>query len=52
MINLSSDIVNSITTALSGAIQQLWPIIAVLLSIVLGFFVLRKIIFMISLTKR
>lgn len=52
MINLSSDIVSSIVTATSTAIQQLWPIIAVIFSIIIAFYGMRKIIFMLTLTKR
>ena len=51
MINISSDIVTQITSSVSTAIQQLWPVIAVLLSIVIGFYVLRKVIFLMTLTK-
>ena len=52
MITLSTDIVESITTALSETIQQLWIVIAVLLSVVIAFYVIRKIIFTITLVKR
>jgi hypothetical protein len=52
MITLSSDIVESITTATSQGIQQLWILIAVLLGIILSFYVLRKIIFLFTLVKR
>lgn len=52
MINIDTDIVSSITNALSGSIQALWPVIAVLLSIIIGFFVIRKLIFIIGLVKR
>lgn len=52
MINISSDIVTSIITAVSDVISQLWPIMALLFSVVLTFFVIRKVIFMFSLAKR
>ena len=52
MINLSSDIVSSIVTATSTAVQQLLPIIAVIIGVVLAFFGIRKIIFILSLAKR
>jgi len=52
MITLSSDIVASISGAVSGVIQQLWIIMALLFSVVVAFFIVRKIIFMFSLAKR
>jgi len=52
MINLSSDIVDSIVNATSTAIQELWVIIAVVFSVVLAFYGIRKIIFILTLTKR
>lgn len=52
MIEISSNIIETISNALSNAIISLWPVIAVLLGLVVGFFIVRKIIFIISLTKR
>jgi len=52
MINLSSDIVSAIVSATSTSIQQLWPIIAVIFSVVIAFFAIRKILFILTLAKR
>jgi hypothetical protein len=52
MINVSSDIVESISTNASPAIQDLWPVFALLLGIILTFYIARRIIFLFSLTKR
>jgi len=52
LINLSSDIVSSIVNATSTAVQQLWPIIIIVFSVVLAFFGIRKILFTLTLAKR
>lgn len=52
MINISSDIVNSIIQATAGIIQQLWIVFAFLFSVVITFYIARKIIFMFTLSKR
>lgn len=52
MIELSPEIINSINFSVSSAFNELIPIFVVLISIILSFFALRKIIFLITLTKR
>ena len=52
MINISNDIIASIVNAVSQAIQQLWIVIAVPLGIIIAFYAIRKILFMITLSKR
>lgn len=52
MINISSDIVTTIMTAVAGMIQQLWVIFALIMAVVVAFFVIRKIIFFFTLAKR
>lgn len=52
MINLSSDIVEVIGDFLSQSIMQLWVVIALLLSIPISFYVLRRIIMLIAMIKR
>lgn len=52
MINITTDAVNSIVSATSSSVQELLPIIAVIFSVVLAFYGARKIIFLITLTKR
>jgi len=52
MINVSSDIVESISTNASPAIQDLWPIFALLFGVIITFYIVRRIVFIFSLTKR
>lgn len=52
MINITSDIVTSIIQATAGTIQQLWVVFAFLFSVVIAFYIARKIIFMFTLSKR
>ena len=52
MINVSSDIFNTITTDVAGIIQQLWVIIAIFLSLNITFYLIRKIIFLFVISKR
>lgn len=52
MFDVSPDIVDSIVSATSSAVQELWPIIIVVFSVVLAFYGIRQIIFIISLAKR
>lgn len=52
MITFDPLIVSSITGAVSGIIQELWPLLAVPFSVVIAFFIIRKVIFMFLLIKR
>lgn len=52
MIDFNPLIVESIVLSVSTAIQQLVPILSIFMSVTLTFFVLRKIIFLITLSKR
>lgn len=52
MINISTDIISSLETAVSSAVISLWPVFAILISITLAFYVLRNIIFTFTLVKR
>lgn len=51
-IELSENLVNSLETSITGGFSSLLPIFAIIIGVNLGFFVLRKIIFIITLTKR
>jgi len=52
MINISSDIVGQLNSSVNVAFTGFIPVFAVLLSIILSFYVLRKIIFLLTLAKR
>lgn len=51
-LELSENLVNSITSSVSGGFQSLLPIFAIIIGVNLAFFALRKIIFIVTLTKR
>jgi len=52
MINVSSDIANALIQAVASIIQQLWVVFAVLLGIIITFYIVRKIVFLFVIAKR
>ena len=52
MINVSTDIANALSNNVASMIQQLWVVFAVLFAIIISFYIIRKIVFTFSLTKR
>ena len=52
MINVSSDILNTLATVVASIISQLWVIFALLIGIVLTFYIIRKVIFLFIIAKR
>lgn len=52
MINVSTDIANAISSNTASMISQLWVIFAIFFGVAITFYVVRKIIFLFSLTKR
>jgi flagellar biosynthesis/type III secretory pathway M-ring protein FliF/YscJ len=52
MINVSSDIATVIMTDTANVIQQLWVIFAVFIGVIIAFYIIRKIIFLLTLIKR
>lgn len=52
MINVSSDIVSSISTNVAGIISQLWGIFSLLFGVIIAFYIIRKIIFLFIIAKR
>lgn len=51
-IELSENLVNSLENSVSGGFSSLLPIFVIIIGVNLAFFVLRKIIFIVTLTKR
>ena len=51
MINISSDIVTAISGNVASIIQQLWIVFALLIGIVLSFFIIRKLIYLFTYSK-
>lgn len=52
MITISSDIVNTISTNVASIIGQLWGIFALLLGVIIAFYMARRIIFLFFISKR
>lgn len=52
MINVSSDIVNTLGTNVGDIIKQLWPIFALIEGVIIGLYFARRIILLVSLIKR
>lgn len=52
MINISSDIATALIQSVASIIQQLWVIFVILLSIIITFYIVRKIVFLFVIAKR
>jgi hypothetical protein len=52
MIEITPETIDAINNSVSTGFQQLLPVFAILLSVILAFFALRKVIFLVTLTKR
>jgi hypothetical protein len=52
MINVSSDIFNTVSTNVASVIQQLWVVLAIFIALNITFYIIRKIIFLFTISKR